>query len=226
MKINILLVSLLASLCYGEVFSQIAYGGTQKLGYQDFEKKANSTSTNFLQTKSSSELGGGTAVNSYTTNLGNHLVFTDFLLLLFHQAAIGYEYINDSNNIGVRLPITLGYGPNKGYNEFGVDVKFYITKPYSFYRKIGPFDAGDATVLYFLGPAASGIFAEVGKIASLRFSNGVSMQFERGLNLTAYASVGPAMYFTDNNTDSAVSKGDVFVYWALNGCLGWRFSRK
>lgn len=160
-------------------------------------------------------------LKSENTAIGNHQVFLDFLQLFFKQTTFGYEYITDSDKVALRFPITLGIG--KKYLEVGTELKFFITEPHTFYRKIGPWDAGDANVRYFLGPAISAISVQGDWLASARFSNGVSMQFIRGLNLSGYASAGPGMYFTDNSISNNTSKGDVFFYWAINGSIGWRF---
>lgn len=197
MKWYVLSITLLAS-----ILLKAQEGGPQQPAVVDLPNQ------NFVQPLE--PLNANTAV-------GNHLVFVDFLQLFFKQVTFGYEYLTDSDNVALRFPITLGL--NKKYVEFGTELKFFITKPYTFYRKIGPWDAGDANVRYFLGPALSAISVQGDWAGSARFSNGISMQFIKGLNLSAYASAGARTYFTDVNG----FKGDIEFDWSLNGSVGWRF---
>lgn len=151
--------------------------------------------------------------------IGNHMVFVDVFQLFFKQLTFGYEYIHDSDKVAIRIPATLGIG--KKYMEIGAELKFFITKPYTFYRKIGPWDAGDANVRYFLGPAVCAINVQNEWLAAARFSNGISMQFLKGLNLSAYGSAGPAIYLTNTGGH----QNNLFFYWAINGSIGYRFGK-
>lgn len=155
-----------------------------------------------------------TNINS---QIGNHKVFVDVLQLAFRQFSFGYEFITDSDNVSLSFPISIGI-KSKAI-EFGVEPKFFITHPYTFYRKIGPWDAGDANVRYFLGPAISAIIVREDWITSVRFSNGVSMQFVNGFNLSGYGSAGVRYFLTNVNGYG----GDIEFDWRLNATLGWRF---
>jgi len=155
--------------------------------------------------------------NNANSKIGNHEVFADVLQLVFKQITVGYEFITDSDNVSIRFPFTMAL--KSKYYEFGIEPKFFITPAYTFYRKIGKWDAGDANVRYFLGPALSAAYAEGDWLGSLRFSNGVSMQFIKGLNLSGYGSAGVRTFFTNVNG----YKGDFEFDWAINGSVGWRF---
>ncbi len=155
-----------------------------------------------------------TNVNS---QIGNHKVFVDVLQLAFRQFSFGYEFLTDSDNVAFSFPISIGL-KNKGL-EFGVEPKFFITHPYTFYRKIGPWDAGDANVRYFLGPAISAMTIQDDWMLSARFSNGVSMQFVNGFNLSGYGSAGVKYFVTNVNGYG----GDIEFDWRLNATVGWRF---
>lgn len=152
---------------------------------------------------------------SPNSSIGNHLVFLDAIQLVFRNITVGYEFYHDSDKVSIRIPVSYGFSGN--YYEIGSEFKFYLTKPYTFHRNIGPIEAGDANIRYFVGPATSYLSVNKSSYLTTRVTTGLSMQFIKGLNLSLFGSVGPQFLL------SGTAQNKVDSYIAINGTVGWRF---
>ncbi|MBN8703069.1 MAG: hypothetical protein J0M08_08390 [Bacteroidetes bacterium] len=151
-----------------------------------------------------------------------HLFFCDPVQFAFNQFTVGYEYVMDSLNIGIRIPVTIGVG--KTYQEFGIEGRYYIGEVYNYERRVGEFVLGDGHHRFYAGPNVSFVHLVKDWGTSVKGMGGVSLQLLNGLNLNAAVGLGMLKFFTNNDPFDKYSTTMEFD-WTINGSIGYRLTR-
>jgi hypothetical protein len=157
-------------------------------------------------------------------------VYTDVFIARF---SMGYEYLNKSGYLGLRVPLSVGLSPGSLYDVpgltavTGLDLNIYPT-------------TARGAVKYFFGPqirggySASDIFeGEENTFVSLTFGNGISANVIPELNISAYVGVGAKVtrypnYFNYYNPQVGPVEGSytaVYPHMVFGMTVGYNFGR-
>jgi hypothetical protein len=159
-----------------------------------------STNVNDLNSKKPEEI-----IKLYGQNMININAFH----LLLNCATFSYERFNKRNTVSFEIPIMIGFdgssnflddyfGYRRGTILTGLETKFYLSK--------------NTKAKYFLGPTLHGGFYNSNGVFYGLFSNGLSLQVTREINLSFDAGIGLGL----------MSFNYIFIPFQLGITIGFR----